>query len=204
MLDWHKVCCFVFYETYKIQSGQCGNFTYEHWYQCSIFMFQTEFSQLSYMCRYSIKKRVLWSNKFGKCYSRMICFLSLLSQLEGSWWDNGHKATKQGMFSEVGLLTGGEVMRSVDCLYLAQSWFGVHGWRGAEGFVTRWILKKHAWEIVTQSILFMGWISYLPATTLLWEFHYLRVEKLALSSSKLFLLFYLANSYIAFTWYCSK
>lgn len=151
MLDWHKVCCcFVFYETYKIQSGQCGNFTYEHWYQCSIFMFQTEFSQLLYMYRYSIKKRVLWSNKFGKCYSRMICFLSLLSQQEGSWWDNGHKATKQEMFSEVGLLTGGEVMRSVDCLYLAQSWFGVHGWWGAEGFVTRWILKKHAWEIVTE------------------------------------------------------
>lgn len=168
----------------------------KYWYQCSIFIFQTEFSQPLSMYWYSTKKRVPWSNKFGKCYSRMMCFLSLLlSQREGSWWGNGHKVTKQEMSSEVGLQTGGEVMRSVDCLSTELIW----GTLGAEGFVTRWLLKKHTWEILTQSIHFMGWISYLPPLWL-WEFHYLRVKKLALFSSKLFLILfskYLYSIYLA-------
>lgn len=88
--------------------------------------FQTEFSQLLCMCRYSIRRRVLWSNKFGKCYSRMICFDHFSCLREGSWWDNGRKVMKQEISSEVGLQTGGEVIRSVDCLSLAQSWYGVH------------------------------------------------------------------------------
>lgn len=115
----------------------------KYWYQCSISTFQTEFFQPLSMYWYSTKKRVPWSNKFGKCYSRTVFLSLLLSQREGSWWGNGHKVTKQEMSSEVGLQTGGEVTRSVDCLSTELIW----GTLGAEGFVTRWILKKHTWEI---------------------------------------------------------
>lgn len=147
-----KVCCFIIYEAYKIYLAQPGNLTYRQWYQCNIFMFWNRIFPTHFLYRDSIKK-VLWSDKFGKCSSRMVCFLSLLSQRKGSWWDNGYKAIKQEISSGDGLKMGGEVIRSVDCAYLAWSWFGVLGeyWRNMPG---------RFWHRAL--IYFMGRISYVP------------------------------------------
>lgn len=70
------------------------------------------------MYRYSIKEFCGQIN-LGNVILEWSVFLSLLCQREGSWWDNGYKVRKQEISSEVGVQTGGEVIRSVDCFYWA-------------------------------------------------------------------------------------
>lgn len=71
------------------------------------------------MYRYSIKEFCGQINLGNVILEWSGFFLSLLSQREGSWWDNGHEVRKQEISSEVGVQTGGEVIRSVDSFYWA-------------------------------------------------------------------------------------
>lgn len=153
-------------------------------------MFLNQFSQLC-VHRYSIKKEFCGQINSWNAILEWSVFYHF-SLKEGSWWDNGHEVMKQEISSEVGLQTGGEVIRSVDCLYLALSWFGVHcGWKD---LFTRWILKKHAWGFGHKA--FIDGLHRLSAchhSTL--RIYYLRLKKLALlSGSKWFLLGYLVNT----------
>lgn len=110
MLDWHKCAILQFNETSWNIIRTFWEFSIQPFLPVWIFMFSNKIFPTPMYCRCSIKKRVLWSNKFEKWYSRVwsVFTTSPVPEryvdeiMDMKWWSRKS--------SEVGLQAGGEVM----------------------------------------------------------------------------------------------